>query len=448
MNKLIFWLVPTAALLGALTAYRSLSDPVSLETQDSAPPQTLAQPLPTSTPAQVTAVAPAFLAASEPDPEIQAQMQTYLTQLSQQGFATSNQGIWVQNHEQLLASHQGSTPLPAASLTKVATSLALLHSFGPEHRFTTEIGITGAMEAGVVQGDLVISGGADPFFVWEEAMAVANRLQERGIRQINGNLVIQGKFYMNFSTDPQQAGELLRQGLNAQLWPSEAETQFQSLPAGTPRPQLAVQGAVVVVSQSPPDLQPLLRHSSQPLVELIKKMNRYSNNLMADMLAAEVGGPGVVAAQVAEITGLPAQEIQLINGSGLGVENRLSPRAATALFIHLAELLQAQDLTVADAFEVVGIDDGVLEKRLLPTPLVAKSGTLNQVSTLAGALPTQDQGILWFAIMNTGADVEGARMQQGQLLKLWVNRWQPVSTLPESLTPTLPLTRDSQQEWR
>jgi D-alanyl-D-alanine carboxypeptidase/D-alanyl-D-alanine-endopeptidase (penicillin-binding protein 4) len=444
MNKIIFWLVPVAALLGALTAYRGLSVPVSLEKQDSAPPQ----PLSTSPPAQVTAVAAALLATSEPDPEIQAQLQTYLTQLSQQGFASSDQGIWVQNHAQLLTSHQGSTPLPAASLTKVATSLALLHTFGPNHRFITEIGITGAIEAGVVQGDLVVSGGADPFFVWEEAVAVANRLQERGIRQINGNLVIQGKFYMNFFSDPQQAGQLLRQGLNAQIWPPEAETQFQSLPSGTPRPQIAIQGAVVAATQTPTDRQPLLRHSSQPLVELIKKMNRYSNNLMADMLAAEVGGPAVVAAQVAEITGLPAQEIQLINGSGLGVENRLSPRAATALFIHLAELLQAHDLTVADAFEVVGVDDGVLEKRLLPSPLVAKSGTLNQVSTLAGALPTQDQGIVWFAIMNTGSDVEGARVQQGQLLKLWVNRWQPVFTLPETLTPTLALTRDSQQEWR
>ncbi|MGL6341161.1 MAG: hypothetical protein ACRC80_18725, partial [Waterburya sp.] len=54
----------------------------------------------------------------------------YLQKLEQQGFNRDRQGIWVQSGWDVAASHLGKTPLPAASLTKIATTLATLSKWG------------------------------------------------------------------------------------------------------------------------------------------------------------------------------------------------------------------------------------------------------------------------------------------------------------------------------
>jgi D-alanyl-D-alanine carboxypeptidase/D-alanyl-D-alanine-endopeptidase (penicillin-binding protein 4) len=335
----------------------------------------------------------------------------------------------------VLGQHQGSTPLPAASLTKVATTLAALQHFGPQHRFVTPWLTTGSPTAdGVLQGDLWVVGGEDPLFVWEEAFSVGNLLNAYGIRQVRGDLVVVGRFYMNFSRDVAQSGSLLRQGLDARRWPPEAEAQFSTLPPGTPRPQVEILGSVRVAQQIPPGAQVLLRHESPPLIHLVKLMNLYSNNSMAEMLADAVGGADQVAQIARAIAGIPAEELQLINGSGLGVENRISPRANVALLRAIQSLLEEQGLSLADAFAVVGQDVGVLERRLLPGILIAKSGTLRSVSTLAGVLPTE-QGDIWFALMNGGSDLVGFRTQQGQFLSQLQSQWGSPATLPERWIP-------------
>lgn len=369
-----------------------------------------------------------------PNPITNAAIQKYLSQLAYQGFPQETQGVWMQSGDTLLANHQGTIPLPAASLTKVATSLAALATFGPDHQFKTQIAATGPVQNGVLQGDLVIIGEEDPFFVWEEAIAVGNLLNQLGIRQVTGNLVIAGKFYMNFESNPQVVGSFFQEGINSQTWSAEVENQYQTLSPGTPKPQVAIQGSVQAASTLPNNLQPLVRHTSFPLAELLKKMNQYSNNLMADMLADTVGGPNIVAQKAAEAAGIPQAEIQLINGSGLGMENRISPRAAVAMFRAIEQYLQPYQMTVADVFTIVGRDEGILATRQLPTLAVVKSGTLNEVSSLAGALPTQ-QGTIWFAIMNTGTDVEGFRLEQEAVLRNFLTLWGTVATSPQELLP-------------
>lgn len=374
---------------------------------------------------------------------LQPQVETYLAQLAGRGFSPAAQGVWLQMEDPspqrdrilVLGQHQGSTPLPAASLTKVATTLAALQHFGPQHRFVTTWLATGPLTAeGVLQEDLWVLGGEDPLFVWEEAFSVGNLLNAYGIRQVRGDLVVVGRFYMNFSRDVAQSGSLLRQGLDGRRWPPEAEAQFQTLPPGTPRPQVEILGSVRVAQQIPPAAQVLLRHESPPLIHLVKLMNLYSNNSMAEMLADAVGGADQVAQIARAIAGIPAEELQLINGSGLGVENRISPRANVAMLRAIQSLLEEQGLSLADAFAVVGQDVGVLERRLLPGILIAKSGTLRSVSTLAGVLPTE-QGDIWFALMNGGSDLVGFRTQQGQFLSQLQSQWGSPATLPERWIP-------------
>lgn len=378
---------------------------------------------------------PPLASPDQPDPVVQQQVEQYFNSIAAKGFSQQRQGMWIQVGNTLLANYQGTVPLPAASLTKVATSLAALQTFGPDHQFITQIGATGPIENGVLQGDLVIQGGEDPFFVWEEAFALGNTLNQMGIKQVTGNLIITGNFYMNYQTSPLISGNLLRQALNAQLWPPAAQTQYKTLPPGTAKPQVAIAGSVQATPQPPSNVKPLVRHSSFPLAELLKKMNQYSNNQMAEMIANSSGGAKVVAFKAAQAAGVPQSEIILVNGSGLSELNQISPRAATGMFLALERYLQPYNMTVSDLFAIVGQDEGILNQRKIPQLAVVKSGSLNAVSALAGALPTQQQGIVWFATMNGGNNLEGFRAQQETLLQSFVSQWGAVPSLPKELTP-------------
>jgi D-alanyl-D-alanine carboxypeptidase/D-alanyl-D-alanine-endopeptidase (penicillin-binding protein 4) len=275
-------------------------------------------------------------------------------------------------------------------------------------------------------------------FVWEEAIAVGNLLNQMGIKQVRGNLVIAGKFYMNFEFDRLKSGNLLKQGLNAQIWPAAAKTQYQTLPPGTPKPQVAIAGSVRVTPSTPNNVKPLVRHYSPPLAELLKTMNEYSNNMMNAMLIDSVGGLQAIAQKSAESTGVPQSEIKL-TGSDF---KRVSPRAACAMFLAIERYLQPYQMTIGDVFAIVGQDPGILNQRWLPRLSVIKSGQLQNVNAIAGALPTQKQGTVWFAIMNFGNYYDGFSNEQQLLLKNLLNDWGTAQSLPTELAP-LPARRNN-----
>ncbi len=383
-------------------------------------------PAPPTAPLSVSPTSPV-------DPNTSAIVQKYLSQISAQGYPQTVQGIWMQSGNTLLAQNQGTIPLSAASLTKVATSLAALQTFGIDHRFETVIGTNGMIKDGVLNGDLILQGNGNPLFVWEEAIAVANALSQLGIKKVTGNLIVSGRFFMNFNPELNASGELFKQALNASTWTGEVAEQYATLPAGTPKPQIAIAGSVKVAT-NPSIAQTLIRHLSLPLPELLKKMNRYSNNAMAEMVALAVGGAKVVALKSAQAAGVPQQEVILVNGSGLSPENRISPRAVCAMFLAIEQYLKPSQMTVGDIFAIVGEDAGILDQRKLPKGLVTKSGSLNEVSALAGALPTSQKGVVWFVVMNGGgANLEGFRAGQESLVNTFANQWGAVSAVPAQL---------------
>ena len=379
---------------------------------------------------------PGLVLAADSNPAGATLVQQYLKRLESLGMVAENQGVWIQSGPVLMANHQGTVPLPAASLTKIATSLAALKTWGPAHQFETLISTTGPIKDGVLQGDLIITGSGDPFLVWEEAIALGNSLNQLGIKRVTGNLVITGNFAMNYKSNPSVAGQLLKQGLDSQMWSSVVAAQYLSLPYGTPRPRVVISGSVQVVTLPVPKQILLLRHQSLPLAQIIKEMNIYSNNEMAEMLAQSLGGAQSVQQQAAIVAGVPQSEIQLVNGSGLGVENRISPRAVCAMFVAIHRELLPHQLSVADLFPVAGRDRrGTLETRHIPAATVIKTGTLSDVSALAGIMPTRDRGLVWFTIINRGADVEGFRAGQDQLLQRLVQQLRVAPTLPSALIP-------------
>jgi serine-type D-Ala-D-Ala carboxypeptidase/endopeptidase (penicillin-binding protein 4) len=366
---------------------------------------------------------PGLVLAPDPNPASANTVQEYLkglitSKLIAQNLTTS-QGIWMQSGPMLMANHQGTTPLP-----KIATSLVAFKTWGPDHQFETVISSTGPVVNGVLQGDLVITGGGDPMMVWEEAIAIGNTLNRMGIKQVKGNLVITGAFAMNFQRHSLLAGQLFK------------EATYSIMPKGTPKPQVAITGTVKVAAPANPQQAVLIRHLSLPLRQIIKEMNVFSNNDIAEMLAESVGGHTVVQSTAAKLARVPDAEIQLINGSGLGPENRISPRAVCAMLMAMQQEAMARNLTLADLFPMSGFDHrGTLHARHMPAGTVMKTGTLRDVSALAGVMPTRDRGLVWFAIINRGNNVSGFRTGQDQLLQRLVQKLQLAPQIPAALTP-------------
>ncbi|MGL5060252.1 MAG: D-alanyl-D-alanine carboxypeptidase [Microcoleus sp.] len=369
-----------------------------------------------------------------PDLPTVAAVEQFLKDLRAKGLIEGNQGVWVQSGTIPLVSQQGTALMPGASLTKIATSLAALETWGPDFQFKTRFRATGPIRNGVLEGDLVVSGAGDPLFVWEEAIAVGNALDRLGIVRVAGNLIVTGNFRMNYQSDPLTAGELLRVALDGRSWPREVQAVYAKMPRGTKRPQVTIEGSVIA-AKSTPVSRLLLKRRSLPMAQILKHMNVHSDNEIAQMLADDLGGAKIVQQQATWAAGVPEKEIQLINGSGLGVENRVSPRAACAMMQAIGRYLQTTGLTVADLFPVSGLDKGTLEHRHIPPSTVVKTGTLNTVIALAGALPTRDRGLVWFAIINRGTDWDGLRAQQDLFLQKLVRQWGDAPKLPAAIAP-------------
>jgi len=359
-----------------------------------------------------------------PEPMIEQTIENYLQNLSQLGVASSGQGIWLASDWWTFAAHRGTIPQSAASLTKIATSLAALEIYGSNYQFETRVKHTGVIEAGVLQGNLIIEGGGDPFFVWEEAIALGNRLNELGIQEVTGDLIITDDFFMNYQASLQKSAQLLAQGLNFQRWSKAAQQQYPTLSSATPRPQVEIAGTIIVDKKADfPSATPLIRHQSLPLQQILQQMNVYSNNKLAELVAQSVGGVERVEVIVTKATGVSSTEVQLINGSGLGVDNRLSPRAVTTMLQVMQEKLTAQGSHLGEVLPVAGIQAGTVRDRAIPQGIPVKTGSLFNVSALAGVIDTERHGLVYFAVLNQNGSLDAFRQSQDQLLQNLSQQW-------------------------
>lgn len=361
----------------------------------------------------------------EQDSLLEAKIVAYLHNLMTQGFKQNRQGIWLQSDWSTLGSNQGTTPMPGASLTKIATTLAALHKWGAQHQFLTDIYVIGEINQGVVEGDLLVQGGGDPLFVWEEAIALGNALNQLGIRKIEGDLLVSDQFHLNFQAQSVAAGKLLQQAIDHNKWQQAVRQQYRQMPRGTKLPEVVVTGGVKRIEQVPPTGRLLIRHRSLPLAVILKQMNLYSNNYMAQILADLVGGVEQIMIVGQSLAGVSPEEIELVNGSGLGEANLISPRAACQMLMAIARLLGSDNLNLIDVLPTAGRDTmGTIQGRNLPPGTAIKTGTLDRVSALAGAIPTSDRGTVFFSIINYGAQVEQFRQQQDSLLQQLSQPWQ------------------------
>lgn len=106
---------------------------------------------------------------------------------------------------QVLESVEGDALLPPASVAKVLTALYALDSLGAGYRFRTRLMATGPLKNGIIQGDLVLVGGADPTLDTDGLADLAGQMKTAGVRGVTGRLLIwEGMLPYIRSIDPDQ----------------------------------------------------------------------------------------------------------------------------------------------------------------------------------------------------------------------------------------------------
>ena len=320
-----------------------------------------------------------------------------------------------------------------ASILKIVTAAAALHYLAPSHRFSTEFRLSH-------KNDLFVIGKGDPYLVSEELALVANQLKSKGLKEVN-NIYLDDRYFqsdlvlhgtkrsfnpydayngalcVNFNTifvkigsdgevqsaEPQtpltDLGRriALKSGLKGEVRINLAESPEKCLQyagelikAFLEMRSIPVRGRVLRArgdSSGSPLLY--LHRSSRDLAETLREMFKYSNNFIANQIflsmgAARYGPPATVeksqtaAADFFGYLGLSPMRVE--EGSGLSRRNRISA---------------AQMITVLNYFRPY--------RHLLPHEGRAwsKTGTLNEVKSVAGYIvPGQTNALPFVIILN------------------------------------------------
>jgi D-alanyl-D-alanine carboxypeptidase/D-alanyl-D-alanine-endopeptidase (penicillin-binding protein 4) len=140
-------------------------------------------------------------------------------------------------------------------------------------------------------------------------------------------------------------------------------------------------------------------HKSQPLSEIIRDINKFSNNTMARQLFLTLGAsdyaPGNVARSTAAIQQwlntqhLDFPELVLENGAGLSRKERITARHLTEILQRATRSRYAAELEAS--LPILGMD-GTVKKRFKESKLSGyahlKTGTLDGVKSIAGYVKT------------------------------------------------------------
>ena len=93
-------------------------------------------------------------------------------------------------------------PRSPASTIKTVTTFAALDMLGPTFTWHTRAAIRGTLAGGVLDGDLVLQGGGDPYITLERWWSFAQSLRAKGLRAIHGDIIIDDTAFSLPAEDP------------------------------------------------------------------------------------------------------------------------------------------------------------------------------------------------------------------------------------------------------
>lgn len=117
-----------------------------------------------------------------------------LHELTQQQVAVTALAVDVSTGE-VVASLDPDQRLVPASLSKLYLAATALHYWGSDKTFSTRLYHDGRIDAGRLEGNLILAGGGDPALVSETLWSLIGQLQARGITQVSGDLVVDASLF-------------------------------------------------------------------------------------------------------------------------------------------------------------------------------------------------------------------------------------------------------------
>nr|WP_255429948.1 D-alanyl-D-alanine carboxypeptidase/D-alanyl-D-alanine-endopeptidase [Streptomonospora sp. PA3] len=338
--------------------------------------------------------------------------------------------------ERLYGRDGGQAAVPA-STTKIVTAVAALHALGPQARISTEV-------VRDDDGGIVLVGGGDPTIttdgsfehyprpatMQELAAETADALKESGTDSVQ--LSYDDTLYSGSDMPPGWKPGYVDEGSastvhalmldGGRVYPEQHYSERVDNPpdvaADAFAEQLEEAGVRVTGDPSPaeaPDgAEPLASVASPPLSSLVEWMLLESDNNIAEALFLQVaiaqgheasfagGSEGV--SEVMKRLGV--SDVHVEDGSGLSVNNRITPKALVELVRLAADPDHPKLYPVVSGLPTAHFT-GTLTSRYSQASgshpgagrIRAKTGTLNGVSTLAGTAYAADGRLLVFAFM-------------------------------------------------
>ncbi|HEX3731381.1 MAG TPA: D-alanyl-D-alanine carboxypeptidase/D-alanyl-D-alanine-endopeptidase [Mycobacteriales bacterium] len=340
------------------------------------------------------------------------------------------------NTGKVLWQRQGEAAMVPASVTKLSTAVAVLARRGPEYRIPTTV-VAGDEPGEVVLvagGDVTLAAGKGYYPGAGSLVDLAAQVRKAHPQPIT-KLVIDTSLYSGQNTADGWDGDVVTGGYGIPAVPLAIDGG-RAAPRGDQRVNTPVEVAgkrfasllgggsnmrVDVADHAPIHAQPLGMVQSPSVARLVEIMLAESDNVIADSLARQVAierhqpasFAGAAAAVLNTLTGVGVNVsgAQLSDGSGLSRNDRLSADL-------LAQLIGAAGRrpelrAVLSGLPVAGFS-GTLDGRFAdPTESAAvsdvraKTGSLSQVSSLAGTLATADGSVLDFAVIANGFPSNG-----------------------------------------
>lgn len=313
------------------------------------------------------------------------------------------------NARRQIEGYNETKPLIPASITKALTVATCLQSTGIDYRYRTRAFTDGYQSADVLHGNLVIVGGGDPSlnskpepvsrdFVTE----VVKALKQKGIKHIEGQLLFDQSVFPLPAHPASWVDGDKRESYGAGCFGFNFENNSSgSASVSNPaavfdskiKKSMAANGITMAGNEMDQGKRNLLvEHLSPPIDDIMRSCIRRSDNMFAEAflrtyarLNKKPATPAAGAALEMDFwrnKGLDMSQINVVDGSGLSRQNRL-----TAKF--MGQMLQrmAPDVDYVSYFPLAG-QEGTLRSFLKDTKLdsyiALKTGSMNGIQCYAG----------------------------------------------------------------
>ena len=316
---------------------------------------------------------------------------------------TADSAIYCHNERQLLR---------PASTMKVVTAIAAIDRLGGSFQFKTTLSYTGAIEDGVLNGDVYLVGGFDPRFNSDDMGSFVDGIRRMGIDTIRGRIV---------ADKSMKDADMLGEG-----WCWDDDNPVLS-PLLISRRDVFVKRfvdrlrdeGVVVEADTVAGRQPVGAYEvgtrTHTIDQVLMPMMKESDNLCAEALFYQLGASTgahpatardarTVVRRLVEKVGLRPSDYRIADGSGLSLYNYVTAELEVMLLRYAYQNTNIY-MHLLPSLPVAG-EDGTLRRRMRGTftsgNVKAKTGSVTAISSLAGYCTAANGHVLCFAIINQG----------------------------------------------